>query len=328
MYLFHQLFQYFDEYYFDSSLGTYEYLDFKKTVTTLLALVGGLCLGMMIAAIVAVVQKRHVGKFVRALLDKNATEKDSAKSLGELGLAKNVLIKQELSRSSVVRKLVTVVDGDEVFDYYDDLTAAFPAYAEKIATQKELDLAAAAENAPSEPEEGAASVEGARDESAEAEEKAEAPVSETVWAEDRAQAATDAPACDGTEEKCTDDGAQEGDIAAAAEEKSEKEEPNAEEKGAEKESAATRADAPASSKKNVWRSFRPRKLDFNRVRFFIPNELALRASFLYRKKGNSWIAVVVAFFIFLLIFMIGLRFIPLFVSMLDQSIVNILGPKI
>ena len=249
-YLLRQLYQYFDEIYLSASLRSdYRYLDFKQTVTTLLVLVGGLCLGMMIASILAVLQKKHVGKFVRALLDENAHDPEHAKSLADLGLSKNALIKMELSRSSVARKMIAVVDGEEVFDYYDELSATFPAYVEEIEARRKEE---------------------------EEEAKAEALAQE-----------------EGVDEK--------------------DEEPS---EGTEKRKR---------QKDPFMRSFHPRKLDFARVRFFIPEALRLRAEFRFQAKGNSWIAVVISFIVFFGIFLFCLRFIPFFVSMLDLSIGNILG---
>ena len=104
MYLLRQLYQYFDDVYFSASLGTYEYFDFKKTATTLLVLVGGLCLGMMVAAIAAVIQKKHVGKFIRGLLKAKAHDADSAKTLEELGIENTFGVRFSLrSRSLPLR---------------------------------------------------------------------------------------------------------------------------------------------------------------------------------------------------------------------------------
>ena len=82
MYLFELLYQYIEENYLSASLGSnYEYLNFTKTATTLLMIVGGLCLGMMIACVAAYVQKKHIGKFIRTLLAEKAHDKQAAKSL-------------------------------------------------------------------------------------------------------------------------------------------------------------------------------------------------------------------------------------------------------
>lgn len=132
MYLFRLIYQYFEEVYFTASLnGNYENLSFKGTVTTLLMLVGGLCLGILIASYVIFFQKRLLGRFMRALIAAKAEDKDSAKSLAELGFEKSGMVKSELSRASVSRKLVSVVDAEgNVTSYEDELRYAFPEFAE------------------------------------------------------------------------------------------------------------------------------------------------------------------------------------------------------
>ena len=124
MYLFEQLFQYLNEYYFSSSLGSYDNFDIHS-VTTLLVIIGGLCLGLFLASAIAVVQKKHIGKMVRSLLSLEANSPESAKTLGELGLSGSVPVKIALSHASPLRKLLSIAEGDEVFTYQDELAAAF-----------------------------------------------------------------------------------------------------------------------------------------------------------------------------------------------------------
>ena len=134
MYLFRLIYQYFEEVYFSASLnGNYENLNFKGTVTTLLMLVGGLCLGILIASYIIFFQKKLTGRFVRALLDEQAEDPDSAKSLSDLGFATSGMIKSELSRASVSRKLISVVDAEgNVTSYEEELRYAFPEFAEAL----------------------------------------------------------------------------------------------------------------------------------------------------------------------------------------------------
>lgn len=138
MYIFRIIYQYFEENYFSSSLNSnYENLHFTRTATTLLMLVGGLCLGILIASFVAVFERRVVGKFVRGLLDRNARDPESALSLADLGLEKSTFVKREMSRASVSRKLVSVVDADgTVRDYTAELSEAFPEFAEHVNAER------------------------------------------------------------------------------------------------------------------------------------------------------------------------------------------------
>lgn len=136
MYLLKQLFQYLNEYYFSAVLGSYDNFDIES-VTAPAAILGGLCLGMFLSSLLIVIQKKHIGKMARALLSLEAHDEKNAKTLSELGLSKSVFIKMSLSSPSVLRKLVTVVEGEEVFTYFDELSAAYPEYKEKIEGGKE-----------------------------------------------------------------------------------------------------------------------------------------------------------------------------------------------
>ena len=61
MYLLKQLFQYLNEYYFSAALGSYDNFEIES-VTALVVILGGLCLGMFLASLSIVVQKKHIGK--------------------------------------------------------------------------------------------------------------------------------------------------------------------------------------------------------------------------------------------------------------------------
>ena len=126
MYIFRLLVQYLEENYFSASLNAdYENLNFTGTVTTLLMLVGGICIGVLLASFIIVFERRVVGKFIRTLRARGAANAETALSLSDLGLEKNGFIKRELSRASVSRKLVSVVREDgSVSSYEDELSAS------------------------------------------------------------------------------------------------------------------------------------------------------------------------------------------------------------
>lgn len=125
MYIFRLFVQYLEENYFSASLNAdYENLNFTGTVTTLLMLVGGICLGVLLASVIIVFERRVVGRFVRTLLAREAKDAETALSLADLGLEKNGFIKRELSRVSVSRKLVSVVREDGAVSSYEEELAA------------------------------------------------------------------------------------------------------------------------------------------------------------------------------------------------------------
>ena len=138
MYIFRLIVQYFEENYFSSSLNAdYENLNFTGTVTTLLMIVGGVCLGILLASYVIIFEKRVVGRFVRSLLLRGAIDAKTALSLSDLGLERNGFIKRELSRASVSRKLVSIVDAKgNVRTYESELRDAFPEFSANLADER------------------------------------------------------------------------------------------------------------------------------------------------------------------------------------------------
>lgn len=252
MYLFRLIYLYLEENYFSASLnGQYENLEYVETATTLLMLVGALSIGIFVASCIIVFQKKVLGRFIRRLLAAGAKDKESARSLADLGLDKSGFIKHELSHATVSRKLVSVVDKEGVVtNYAAELAAAFPEFATESLSEGVGEISA---------------VEGAAD--------------ELLPAADRAG---------GTEEKG--------------------------------KRARERAKTFFFEKK-----FRPAPIDFATAKFFIPEELRLRAEFRFREKGSSPWLLVPAFFLCVALLFLGLRFIPVFVKMLDATIGNFRG---
>ncbi len=282
MYLFELLYQYFEEHYFSASLGeNYEHFDFAKTSTTLLMIIGGLCLGMLIASVLAVIQKKHVGKLARALLAAEAHDEKSAKSLAELGLDKSIFVKLELSRASALRKLLGIVEGDKSFTYLDELAEAFPAYAAKAAEEKK---------------------------------KNEAKVNKKKEAE---QADTADTVGESVGEASSE----------AISEASESVDPSAPADGEAAKDTVTDGSRSRGGARDFFleKRFRVKKLDYATARFFIPEVMRYRAEFRFKEKGNSWWGVLIGALVLIAVFLLCLRFIPMFVRMLDLSIDNIVG---
>lgn len=225
MYFWETFYQYLEENYFSASVqGQYEHLNFTKTNVTLLVIFGGLLLGMMIAAVAAILQKNVVGGFIRSLLRSGAKDEDTAKTLAELGYGKNAMVKSELSRLSVARKLTAFTEDGQTYISEEELRRAY--------------FPETAENSP-----------------------------ET----------------------------------------------------AETETAKAKKLRPKRGKSVL------KKPDFSKARFFIPEKLRARAEVRYDAKGNSAWLLIPAFLAFLLLFFLLLRFTPVFVRMLDNTIGNIVG---
>lgn len=250
MYILRLIAQYFEENYFSPSLNAdYVNLNFTGTATTLLLLVGGICLGIWLASVIIVVEKRVVGRFVRLLLEKGAKDEKTALSLSDLGMEKKGIIKRELSRASISRKLVSVVRADgSVSTFKDELSAAFPEFEKELFSEGEASHVA-----------------------------------------------------------------REGDGGLIPDGDREAEQPL-------KKSAGERTKEFFFPKK-----FRLVPLDFDAVRFFIPEEQRFRAELRFREKGSSPVWLLLATVAVIVLFFVCLRFIPAFVGMLDVSISNIKG---
>ena len=283
------LYQYLEENFFSASLnGRYDYLNFTKTATTLLILVGGICLGILAASVVAIFQKKVVGRFMRALIKAGATSPETAKSLSELSLEKSGVIKHELSHASVSRKMVGIVEGNTVTTYTEELAAAFPEYAAEIRAAE----AALTGEKKSE-------LTGAAD-AIDAEDK---PDAEVAKATDEAEASTATAA--------------EDDVTLIPESDMAKE----------KASIKERLFGAGRKTKEFFfaKSFKPHRPDFTVARFFIPKALLIRAEFRFREKGSSWLSLLLAVLLVTALFFASLYLIPVFVRMLDSSIGNIVG---
>lgn len=107
--LLRELWDYFVENYFTLDLGQYENLGFSGTnsggLINLSWAIIALCLGMIIASILAVYEKRGLGEFVRKLIYEECYTPESAKTLTQLGFRKNVAVRGAL-RSGSLSKVV------------------------------------------------------------------------------------------------------------------------------------------------------------------------------------------------------------------------------
>ena len=258
-YILSVIYQFLEENYFSSSLdGHYEYLDFSGTNTTLLILVGGLCIGILVASVMMYYQSNFVGGFVKRLLSDKIFSAKEAKTLAELEMEGNKTIQREMcSRSSVVRKLVSYEEDGVIYDYKSELSSRLGQTTEE-----------GSEDAPSNEANASASV--VQNETPDASPASEKEVTPVVK---------------------------------------------------EKKSASLFLRSLFSKGK----ALSVRVPDFTKARFFIPEELSYRADLRYGKKRVSVRALLLTFVCVILFFFLALRFIPVFVSMLDVSIGNVIS---
>ena len=115
--LLRELWDYFVEKFFTVRFEEYNYQNFSIKTGGLLsaqAVIVAFFLGLIIAAAIAMFQKRTLGDLVRALDRENAHEPARAMTLEQLGLIRNTAIKQDLRHGTALRRVVRCVE-EEVY---------------------------------------------------------------------------------------------------------------------------------------------------------------------------------------------------------------------
>ena len=88
--------------------------DFLSTASTVEFIAISVYIGATLATVMMYFNKAVIGKLVRKLLKAKAQDKDSAKSLKELGLDKNPFVASALMGKGALRKLVSEVEDERV----------------------------------------------------------------------------------------------------------------------------------------------------------------------------------------------------------------------
>lgn len=106
--LIEELWTYLSEKYLTIDISQYQNLDIRVGDDGLINLswaIVAFCLGMVVAAILAVYEKKGLGEFVRKLIYEDCYTPESAKTLYELGFRKNAAVRGAL-RSGSLSKIV------------------------------------------------------------------------------------------------------------------------------------------------------------------------------------------------------------------------------
>ncbi len=105
------------------SEGNYEHLSSGSMISVPLIVVG-LFIGIAIALVASVFTKRVLGAPVRKLLSEGATSADSAKTLAELGLAKNWFLAHAFRGNVSLRRVVRCREEDEFLKEQEEKACA------------------------------------------------------------------------------------------------------------------------------------------------------------------------------------------------------------
>ncbi len=88
----------------------------SNALFSLRGLIIGVAVGIIIAAVSTVYNKRYLGDFVRLLISKNCSSKDSALTLGELGCEKRFGIKNAIKNGGSLNRWVRCVEEEEFYE--------------------------------------------------------------------------------------------------------------------------------------------------------------------------------------------------------------------
>ncbi len=126
--LFGELWQYVTDKYFTPKMGQYENLNFGTgTLVTINTIVFGLMIGFVIAAVAVVIDKKHLGDFVRSLIANKCNSPESAMTLGDLEYY-GYSIRNAVRRNTALRRVVKCREEEE---YYTELGKKRAEYEEK-----------------------------------------------------------------------------------------------------------------------------------------------------------------------------------------------------
>ncbi len=127
--LFEELWQYIEGKYFSVDVGRYEHISIgSDALISLQNIILGICIGIVLAAGIACYDKNRLGAFVRQLTREQCLWPDKAKTLSELGFARNGSVKASLRSRNKLGKIVKCVEREA---YEREREAARQAYIEK-----------------------------------------------------------------------------------------------------------------------------------------------------------------------------------------------------
>jgi hypothetical protein len=114
--LIEELWEYFVDTYFSADVPYLEnYSLGTGALVTLQGIIIGLTLGMAIATIGTVYSKRHLGDFIRKLMYEECFDKESAKTLSELGYLKDPGVRGAVKSRGSLWRWARCVEEDEFF---------------------------------------------------------------------------------------------------------------------------------------------------------------------------------------------------------------------
>ena len=124
--LIEELWEYLEGKYFSVDVGRYEHISIGSgSLVTLQKIVLGICLGVIVAAVIVCYDKNRLGAFVRKIVKEQALWPDKAKTLPELGFYRNGGVKASLRSPHKLGRVVHCVEKEQ---YREKVEVARVAY--------------------------------------------------------------------------------------------------------------------------------------------------------------------------------------------------------
>ncbi|MBO5416603.1 MAG: hypothetical protein J6A83_08255 [Clostridia bacterium] len=112
--LWQEIWDYLYSNYFSPEAVYFEHLDLgSNAMATIRNIVLGLLIGVIVASLFIVIDKRVLGAFVRKLLSEDCTSPEKAKRLSELDFVTNFTIRNGVRRGSTLRSVVRCREEEE-----------------------------------------------------------------------------------------------------------------------------------------------------------------------------------------------------------------------
>lgn len=111
--LFEELWEYLEGKYFSVDVGRYEHISIGSgSLVTLQKIILGIAIGLIVAAGMVCYDKNRLGAFVRKIVKEQALWPDKAKTLAELGFARNGGVKASLKSPNKLGKIIRCVEKE------------------------------------------------------------------------------------------------------------------------------------------------------------------------------------------------------------------------
>lgn len=111
--LLRELWDYFVNKYFTMEYGVYDNISVDgSSLFSLGSIIVCMVIGILLASVMAIFNKRVLGDFVRAISRESATSPEQAMTLEQLGFLKNTAVRSALKRNGSLRRAVRCVEDD------------------------------------------------------------------------------------------------------------------------------------------------------------------------------------------------------------------------